>query len=114
MCLCCANIASSHAPQCKTELMVLKFPAEHEGVEVCIAQPGVVTNSTTWSRAALASLFGVVNVFTRAFPNVNRRELAAAVLNQAVRGFDKETLSNADLARLGHAALQAKEVPRRS
>jgi hypothetical protein len=94
--------------------MVLKFRAEREGVEVCIAQPGVVTNSTTWSRAALASLFRVINVFTRAIPNVNRRELSAAVLNQAVHGFDKETLSNADLVRLGQAALQAKEAPRHS
>lgn len=93
--------------------MVLKF-AENDGVEVCIAQPGVVTNSTTWSRAALAFLFGIINVLTRAIPNVSRRELSAAVLNQAVHGFNKETLSNADLVRLGQEVLEEEKASRAS
>ena len=86
---------------------MLAFPAEHKGVEICIAQPGVITNSTTWSRAALASLFRVTNIFTRAFPNISRKQLAAAALAQAVGGIEKDTLSNADLLRLGLAALEA-------
>ena len=86
---------------------MLAFPAEHDGVEVCILQPGVVTNSTTWSRAALASLFHVVNTFTSALPNVSRKQLAAAALDRALRGFEKDTFANADLVRLGNAALEA-------
>ncbi|KAL9063318.1 MAG: hypothetical protein Q9161_009527 [Pseudevernia consocians] len=91
----------------ETEHRVLAFPAEHNGVEVCIAQPGIVTNSTTWSRAALASLFRVINIFTSVFPNVSRKQLAAAVLDRALRGFEKDTLTNTDLLRLGNAALKA-------
>ncbi|KAF7561478.1 hypothetical protein G7046_g2654 [Stylonectria norvegica] len=92
----------------ETEKIVLAFPTEYEGVEVCVVHPGVVTNSTTWSRAALASVLSVTNVLTRAIPNVRRKELAAAVLGQVVQGFEKESLSNADLVRLGHAALESK------
>ena len=89
---------------------MLAFPTEHDGVEVCIAQPGVVTNSTTWSRAALASLFRVINIFTSVFPNVGRKQLAAAALDRAMRGFEKDTLTNAELLRLGNAALEAWSV----
>lgn len=85
--------------------MVLKFPAEYEGVEVCIAQPGIVTNSTTWSRATLRTLFRVINVFGQVFPTIDREELSKAVLNQVVQGFDRERLSNANLVRLGQAVL---------
>lgn len=90
---------------------MLKLPADHDGVEVCIAQPGMVTNSTTWSWAILSSAFRVANVFTRAIPNVSRSELATAVLDQAIHGFEKETLSNADLVRLGQAGRQADKAP---
>ncbi|KAJ5947194.1 hypothetical protein N7466_000209 [Penicillium verhagenii] len=89
--------------RCETENMVLQFPTQYEGVQVCIAQPGVVTNSKTWPRAVLASLFSVVNLFTRVIPNVTRSQLSAAVLNQAIYGFDKETLLNNDLVRIGQA-----------
>ncbi|KAJ5948603.1 hypothetical protein N7454_001910 [Penicillium verhagenii] len=89
--------------RCETENMVLQFPTQYEGAQVCIAQPGVVTNSKTWPRAVLASLFSVVNVFTRAIPNITRSELSAAALNQAIYGFDKETLLNNDLIRIGQA-----------
>lgn len=86
--------------------MVRKFPTQYEGTKICIAHPGVVTNSTTWSRAVVASVFRVMNLFTSAFPNVSRNELAAAVLNRAIYGFDREILSNTDLVRIGQSALQ--------
>ncbi|CAG8935899.1 unnamed protein product [Penicillium salamii] len=96
--------------RCNTELMVLKFPTEHEGVDVCIAQPGVIANSTTWSRALVANIFRVVNLVGRPFPNVHRSELAAAVLSQAVSGIEKETLLNADLVRIGVKALKSQKT----
>jgi hypothetical protein len=89
--------------------MVFEFPKEKKGVEVCIAQAGVIANSTTWSRALVANLFRVVNFIGRPFPNIDRNELAAAVLDQAVNGIEKETLSNADLVRLGQQALKARK-----
>ncbi|KAJ5610742.1 hypothetical protein N7510_007461 [Penicillium lagena] len=91
--------------RCETELMVLKFPQEYERVEVCIAQPGVVTNSTTWSRATLGALCRVINVFWRVFPTIDREELSKAVLNQVMQRFDRERLSNDSLVRLGKPAL---------
>ncbi|KAK9860744.1 hypothetical protein MYU51_005967 [Penicillium brevicompactum] len=94
--------------RCNTELMVLKFPAQNQGVEVCIAQPGVITNSTTWSRALVANIFRAFNVVGRPFPNIHRSELAAAVLNQAVNGFEKETLLNNELVRIGQKALKSQ------
>ncbi|PWY73033.1 hypothetical protein BO70DRAFT_364783 [Aspergillus heteromorphus CBS 117.55] len=92
--------------RCETELMVLHLPAEYPGVEVCIAQPGVVVNSTSVSRAVVASLFRVVNTFTRSIPNIHRAELSAAVLDLAVKGFDKETVTNTELVCRGQAALK--------
>ncbi|KAJ5530519.1 hypothetical protein N7527_003912 [Penicillium freii] len=95
-----------------TELMVQRFPTEKEGVEVCIARPGVIANSTTWSRALVANLFRIVNRFGRTLPNIQRSELAAAVLNQVMDGFEKKTLLNADLVRLGRRELKLRSTPR--
>ncbi|KAJ5210898.1 hypothetical protein N7491_010713 [Penicillium cf. griseofulvum] len=97
--------------RCNTELMVLGFPAEKEGVEVCIAQPGVIANSTTWSQALVANLFRILNLFGRPLPNVQRNELAAAVINQVMHGFEKETLLNADLVRIGRRELKFRSMP---
>ncbi|KAJ5682235.1 hypothetical protein N7462_005400 [Penicillium macrosclerotiorum] len=89
----------------ETEMMVQKLPTKFTNVEVAIARPGVVTNNTTFLRSVLASLFDLTNIFTRALPNVSRRELVAAVLSQVVYGFDQEILSNADLVRIGQTSL---------
>ncbi|CRL20760.1 NAD(P)-binding domain [Penicillium camemberti] len=98
----------------KTELMVQKFPKGKEGVEVCIARPGVIANSTTWSRALVANLFRIINRFGRTLPSIQRSELAAAVLNQARDGIEKRTLLNADLVRLGRRELKFRSAPRLS
>ena len=86
--------------------MVIEFPKEYPGVEICIAQPGVVVNSTPFGRSILASVFHVLNTFTRAIPNIDREELSAAVLDLAVKGFDQETVKNNDLVRRGQAVLK--------
>ncbi|KAJ5922023.1 hypothetical protein N7516_009726 [Penicillium verrucosum] len=95
-----------------TELMVQRFPTEKEGVEVCIARPGVIANSTTWSRALVVNLFRIINRFGRTLPSIQRSELAAAVLNQVMDGFEKKTLLNADLVRLGRRELKLRSTPR--
>jgi len=86
--------------------MVRKFPEEYPDVEVCVVRPGLITNSTTWTNAAVASVFSVTNFFARVIPNVPLEVISAAVLNQAIAGFEKTMLSNADLVRLGQAALK--------
>jgi hypothetical protein len=90
--------------------MVRKLPEEYQDIEVCVARPGMITSSTTWAKAAMASVFGVANFFTRAIPNVALDVLSAAALKQAVVGFDKGILSNSDLVRLGKAAPEGKKV----
>lgn len=92
--------------QGETEHMVQALSKLHKDVEVCIPHPGVITNSTTWWRAALATMFKITNAitFNAGFPNIDRSQLAAAILEQAVRGFEKQMLSNGDLVRLGTAA----------
>ena len=86
---------------------MLAFGAEHEGIEVCVAKPGFVTSSVTFWRAAQANFMAFTNMFTRTMQTVSRKELAAAILAQVVHGFEKEPLTNADLVRLGRAALEA-------
>ncbi|KAK4863760.1 hypothetical protein LT330_010495 [Penicillium expansum] len=107
-------MADYHNMRRNTELMVLKFPTEKEGVEVCIARPGLIANSTTWSRALVANLFRIVSRFGRPIPNIQRGELAAAVLNQVMDGFEKETLLNADLVRVGRRELKFRSMPQAS
>lgn len=96
--------------QGETEHMVLDLPKQYKDVEVCIPHPGVVTNSTTWGRAVLASVLKTTNAitFNNGPPNVTRSQLAAAVLEQAVSGFEKQMLTNNDLVRIGTAALKKK------
>lgn len=96
--------------QGETEHMVLALSKEHEGVEICIFHPGVVTNSMTWSRAVVETLFKATNVFTRAFPNIARTQLAAAALDQALHGTAKETISNNELVHIGSEALKATKA----
>ncbi|PWY64731.1 hypothetical protein BO94DRAFT_629345 [Aspergillus sclerotioniger CBS 115572] len=94
----------------ETELMVLDFPSKYKDVEVCIAKPGAITNSNSWFRVVIGSMFSVLNLFTRAIPNVHLTEVAAALLNQAVQGFEQETLDNSDLVRIGQAELQSQKA----
>ena len=60
----------------------------------------------TFWRTAQTYLFSFTNLFTRAIPNVGREELAAALLSQLLGGFEKETLTNADLVEMGQVALR--------
>ncbi|KAJ5592334.1 hypothetical protein N7537_009238 [Penicillium hordei] len=100
--------------RCNTELMVQRFPTEKEGLEVCIAQPGVIANYTTWSRALVANLWRIINRFGQSLPSIQRSELAAAVLSQVMDGFEKRTLANSDLVRLGRRELKFRSTPRSS
>lgn len=84
--------------------MVRQFPQKYSDVEICIARPGLVTNCSTWTSAAVSSVFRGLNVFTRAVPNVKLEEVGAAVLGRVVGGFESETLSNQDLVRIGRAS----------
>jgi hypothetical protein len=90
---------------------VLALPREYDGVDVCVVHPGVVTTSKTWKSAAVQSMYGVCNAVGRSdlLSNITLAETAAAALDQAVNGFEKNSLSNSDLVRIGQEALKKRE-----
>jgi len=90
----------------ETEKIIHELGVEHREVDVHIVRPGMVWAPTTFWRTAHANAFRATNIFTRAIPNISRTELSAAILDQLVHGFEKEDLSNADLVRIGGAALK--------
>lgn len=81
--------------------MVQDFGREHKDIEVQIVRPGMILSSPTIWRALQANLIRASSYITSAIVNIDRPTLSAALLNQAMHGFEKEILSNADLARIG-------------
>lgn len=77
------------------------FGREHKDIEVQIVRPGMILSSPTFWRALQANLIRASSYITSAIVNIDRPTLSAALLNQAMHGFEKEILSNADLARIG-------------
>ncbi|ETI25484.1 hypothetical protein G647_02257 [Cladophialophora carrionii CBS 160.54] len=86
----------------ETENQVLAFAASHPGqVEVTVAKPGLILepgNVLHWLMSWL--LWVVVSV-----PSITVVEIAAAMLDQVINGFEKDPLMNEDLVRIGQKAL---------
>lgn len=87
--------------QGETESQLLAFAAEH-GIEACVSKPGLIKPSKQSIAGAALSIFLKV---TGAAPSLKIEEIAAAMLQQVANGFEKEPLENADLVRIGQAAL---------
>lgn len=86
-----------------------EFAAKHasEGFELCIAQPGLVTaEGVLWQAVRLVN---VIPGLSSVAMNITRSELAAAMLDQTIRGFDEQELKNARLARIGQTVLKARK-----
>lgn len=81
--------------------MVLKIGKESNGaVDVGVAKPGIIVKpglSLASIAATMGSAFSVLST-------VGLEECAAAMLDQAVNGFEKETMLNEDLKRIGQGA----------
>ncbi|KAJ7682450.1 putative nucleoside-diphosphate-sugar epimerase [Mycena polygramma] len=86
----------------ETEDKVLAFAAQHRGdqLEACVAKPGIITLS------AASRVFASAVKLVMGIPSVSVPEVAAAMLQQVVNGFEKEPLQNDDLVRIGRQALQ--------
>ncbi|WP_394830007.1 hypothetical protein LVJ94_26220 [Pendulispora rubella] len=86
------------------ESRVLEHAKESRGaVEACIAKPGLIDAP---GRTGL--MMKTVQTIGRSLiglPKVDLGEMAAALLEQAVNGLEKDTLLNADLVRIGTKAL---------
>ncbi|KAF7374659.1 putative nucleoside-diphosphate-sugar epimerase [Mycena sanguinolenta] len=86
-----------------TENSVLAFAGEHsgEGFEACVVKPGPITHD-----AASLEIAEKLKA-ARGIPNVDLKEISAAILQQVVHGIEKEPLMNDELAIIGRKALAA-------
>ncbi|KAK1230063.1 hypothetical protein PQX77_006879 [Marasmius sp. AFHP31] len=80
--------------------------ASLNGVDVCIARPGIISSTQTIAKSLLSFAAMIIPVV----PSVSLEQVAAACLRQVTRekGFEKDILENADLARIGGDALKEK------
>ncbi|PVH91864.1 hypothetical protein DM02DRAFT_311773 [Periconia macrospinosa] len=84
--------------QGETETKVLSYAASHgSSLEVAIAKPGLIVEPGNIAKQVLTTGLG----WTGVVPSVGLRDISKALLDQVVGGFEKETLENADLVRLG-------------
>lgn len=78
--------------------------AESKGdIDLCVAKPGLITASTF----GLKTVMAFVMKMTISVPSVSVIECSAALLDQVVKGFEREPLKNEDLVRLGRQVLGA-------
>ncbi|KAF2104704.1 hypothetical protein NA57DRAFT_70912 [Rhizodiscina lignyota] len=78
----------------ETENQVLAFAEEHK-IEACVAKPGIITAPWRAENPAMAK-----------FPKIDVSEVAAAMIDQVLNGFEKEPLWNEDLLRIGQRVLK--------
>ncbi|KAJ8128888.1 hypothetical protein O1611_g4746 [Lasiodiplodia mahajangana] len=78
----------------KLEDEILAYADQTNGAVVaCIAKPGLISAPDR----KVPTIPGL--------PQIERRDIAAALLHQAVTGFEKDMLSNDDMIRIGQSAL---------
>ena len=80
--------------QGETEAQILAYGEQSNGaVQSCVVKPGLIDAPGKEKR----SIPGL--------PNIDLPDIAAALLDQIVKGFEQDTLSNADMIRIGQKAL---------
>ncbi|KAI1445744.1 hypothetical protein F5Y02DRAFT_385209 [Annulohypoxylon stygium] len=91
------------------ESKVLKYAEESKGtVEVCVAKPGMI--DAPGRSGLLLNAAKTVGRVLLGLPRVDVSEISTALLDQVVNGFEKETLQNEDLVRIGQGILQGKQI----
>ncbi|KAI0884956.1 uncharacterized protein GGS22DRAFT_136474 [Annulohypoxylon maeteangense] len=89
------------------ESKVLTYAKESKGtVEVCVAKPGMI--DAPGKGGLLMNLVKTVGRTLIGLPKVDVGEISAALLDQVVNGFEKDTLQNEDLVRIGQEIIQGK------
>ncbi|KAI0965511.1 NAD(P)-binding protein [Xylaria arbuscula] len=83
-----------------TEVQILELASELGGIETTMAKPGYIT--APWDLAKQAMGFAVSKI--AGLPSIDVGDLAAAMIDQVINGFEKESLMPEDLIRLGKAA----------
>ena len=86
----------------ETENRLFAFAAEHKDtMEACVAKPGLITAPGQYLKTIGATALNLVGIV----PNIDVSEISAAMLQQVTDGWEKESLENADLVRIGRQAL---------
>ena len=81
---------------------MLAFAQQHPGeVEAAVARPGLITSTAT----ALRAVWGSALRWSGLGASISLEELAAAMLEQAICGFETDTLTNDNLRRIGRNVL---------
>lgn len=76
--------------QGETETLILEYAAQsHGAVQSCVVKPGLIDAPGAEKREIPG------------LPHIDLPDIAAALLEQVVSGFEKDTLSNDDLVRIG-------------
>lgn len=87
----------------ETESMVLDYAAQHPGeIEACAMKVGFITAPGAYAKQFFA--YGLKMI--AGVPSICVTEATAAMLHQAIHGFEKEPLMNDDLVRIGCNALK--------
>jgi hypothetical protein len=90
--------------QGKTETLVLDYARNSNGtMDACVAKMGLVNSPGRFG--VLIRALQTAGRTVIGLPKIELSKVAAALLDQAVNGFDKETLINEDLIRIGQQAL---------
>ncbi len=74
---------------------MLAFAKGHEGIQACIAKPGLIASGAV--RSVLSSFL----TYTGIVPSNTISRVSKAMLRQVIDGFEKEPLTAEDLERLG-------------
>ncbi|KAF7907561.1 uncharacterized protein EAF01_005147 [Botrytis porri] len=89
----------------EAESRVIEFAQVSNGmVEVCIAKPGLI-DGPDHRQGWVGSVLSTIGRSLIGLPKVDVGQIAATLLEQAVKGIEKETLSNEDLVRIGDKVL---------
>ncbi|KAI1214497.1 uncharacterized protein F4807DRAFT_408331 [Annulohypoxylon truncatum] len=92
----------------EVESKVLTYAQDSKGtVDVCVAKPGLI--DAPGKSGLLMNLVKTVGRALIGLPKVDVSEISATLLDQAVNGFEKDTLQNEDLVRIGQEILQGKQ-----
>jgi len=82
----------------EAETLILAYGEQSKGaVQACIVKPGLI-DAPGRQRMEIPGL-----------PHIDLVDIAAALLDQVINGFEKDTLSNADMVRIGQKALAEKQ-----
>ncbi|KAI0967750.1 hypothetical protein F4678DRAFT_474930 [Xylaria arbuscula] len=93
----------------EAETRILTCARESNGtVEACVAKPGIIEDPSR--TGILSKMVENVGRTIIGLPKVNVREISATLLDQTVDSFEKDTLQNEDLVRIGQRVLAAQKL----